>query len=107
MNFPDKGPTSFTILEDVTLIAVGANSAFKKEDDEDVFATSVSFFVDLEKSRTLAFAKKHGSFSLSLRNKEDHAKSGVKKGVNHNNFLDSDLVSKASGGSELIINEKK
>ncbi len=106
MNFPDKGPTSFTILEDVTLIAVGANSAFKRDDDAKVFATSVSFFVDLEKSKTLAFAKKHGTFSLSLRNKNDHAKHGETKGINHNNFLDSDLVSKASGGSDLIIKQK-
>ncbi len=88
MDFPGKGNTTFTILENIKLIAVGKDIDQKKGSE----GTKVSFFVTPEEMERLRFAQREGKFFISLRNPLDQEKGQVSKGVNMDTFLLMDRV---------------
>ncbi|MCX6124819.1 MAG: Flp pilus assembly protein CpaB [Proteobacteria bacterium] len=102
MELPNRGPVTFTVLQDVTLVSVGASSVIN---GEGLGGTAVSFFVDPEEFEVLSFAQAKGRFSLSLRNPNDTSKRAANRGVDLNAFLDSRRISSASGGGELEVIE--
>lgn len=104
IRLPDRGLTTFTVLQDVTLVSVGRNSILDSEGAST--GTDISFFVESQHSEMLAFAQKRGSFSLSLRNPKDIGKSKTSRGIDISEFLDYDGIYQVSGGSELKVLEK-
>lgn len=102
MDLPGRGPVTFTVMQDVTLVSVGAASVIQ---GEGLGGTAVSFFVDPEEFEVLAYAQSRGKFSLSLRNPNDASKRSPSRGVDLNAFLDSRRISSASGGGELEVIE--
>lgn len=102
MELPGRGPVTFTVMQDVTLVSVGASSVIS---GEGLGGTAVSFFVDPEEFEVLSYAQAKGRFSLSLRNPNDAAKRPPNRGVDMNAFLDSRRISAASGGGELEVIE--
>jgi pilus assembly protein CpaB len=104
IDLPDRGTTSFTLLEDVTLVSVGARSVL--QNGARVSGSDVSFFVTPREFEVLSFAQKRGTFSLSLRNPRDIGKmqqQSGKAGVDIDSFLDHNMVSEASGGGALEV----
>lgn len=101
---PDRGATTFTVLQDVTLVSVGEATVL--EHTGEAKGQDVSFFVTPEDFETLAFAQQKGEFSLSLRNPADIGTRETRRGVDINDFLDSRHVSDASGGGELEVIEE-
>lgn len=104
IDLPNRGITSFTLLEDVTLVSVGARSVL--QNGTRVSGSDVSFFVSPREFEVLTFAQKRGTFSLSLRNPRDIGKMQQnigKTGVDIDSFLDHNLVSEASGGGALEV----
>lgn len=104
IDLPDRGTTSFTLLEDVTLVSVGARSVL--QNGARVSGSDVSFFVTPREFEVLTFAQKRGTFSLSLRNPRDIGKmpqQSGKAGVDIDSFLDHNMVSDASGGGALEV----
>lgn len=102
MDLPGRGPVTFTVMQDVTLVSVGASSVIS---GQGLGGTDVSFFVDPEEFEVLSYAQAKGKFSLSLRNPNDASKRNVGRGVDLNAFLDSRRISSASGGGELEVIE--
>ena len=105
MDFPGKGNTTFTILENIKLIAVGKDVDQKKGSE----GTKVSFFVTPEEMERLRFAQREGKFFISLRNPLDQEKGQVSKGVNMDTFLLMDRVYESAEQKVKIKsrNEKK
>ena len=104
IELPQRGLTSFTLLQDVTLVSVGARSVL--ENGARVSGTDVSFFVSPREFEVLSFAQKRGTFSLSLRNPRDIGKQKQaegKAGVDIDGFLDHNMISEASGGGALEV----
>jgi Flp pilus assembly protein CpaB len=104
IDLPQRGLTSFTLMQDVTLVSVGARSVL--ENGARVSGTDVSFFVSPREFEVLSFAQKRGTFSLSLRNPRDigkHKNSEGKAGVDIDGFLDHNMISEASGGGALEV----
>ncbi len=104
MNLPGRGDTTFTLLEDITLVSIGANTLLNSK--KTYSGGDISFFVDPEQYEVLAFAENKGSFSLALRNPKDVEKKSDGKGVDMNQFLDNKIVHSASGGGNLKIIEE-
>ena len=104
IDLPDRGLTTFTVLEDVTVISVGANTVGSNS-KEDGGAT-ISFFVDAKDMELLSFAQKKGEFSLSVRNGKDLTKLSSRRGVDMKDFLDNKFIQNASGGTELEVTVK-
>ena len=102
MDLPGRGLVTFTVMQDVTLVSVGASSVIQ---GEGLGGTAVSFFVDPEEFEVLSYAQAKGKFSLSLRNPNDASKRSPSRGVDLNAFLDSRRISSASGGGELEVIE--
>lgn len=102
MDLPGRGPVTFTVMQDVTLVSVGAASVIS---GEGLGGTAVSFFVEPEEFEVLSYAQAKGKFSLSLRNPNDASKRPPNRGVDMNAFLDSRRISAASGGGELEVIE--
>jgi Flp pilus assembly protein CpaB len=102
MDLPGRGPVTFTVMQDVTLVSVGASSVIS---GEGLGGTAISFFVDPEEFEVLSYAQAKGKFSLSLRNPNDTSKRSPSRGVDLNAFLDSRRISSASGGGELEVIE--
>jgi Flp pilus assembly protein CpaB len=102
MELPGRGPVTFTVMQDVTLVSVGASSVI---DGEGLGGTAVSFFVEPEEFEVLSYAQAKGKFSLSLRNPKDSSKRAANRGIDLNAFLDSRRISSASGGGELEVIE--
>ena len=104
IDLPQRGLTSFTLMQDVTLVSVGARSVL--ENGARVSGTDVSFFVSPREFEVLSFAQKRGTFSLSLRNPRDigkHKNNEGKAGVDIDGFLDHNMISEASGGGALEV----
>lgn len=101
---PERGNTTFTVLEDVTLVSVGASTIM--DGDRRATGTDVSFFVSPDDFEALSFAQQKGSFTLSLRNPKDVStpRQG-QRGVDINGFLDHRSISGASGGGALSVTE--
>lgn len=101
---PDRGNTTFTVLEDVTLVSIGASTIM--DGDRRAMGTDVSFFVSPEDFEALSFAQQKGTFTLSLRNPKDVGtpRHGT-KGVDLNAFLDHRAINAASGGGALQVTE--
>ena len=104
VNLPERGPTTFTLMEDITLVSVGASNVLSRSGESS--GTDVSFFVTPEEAEMLHFAQEKGTFTLSLRNPVDIGKvrSGS-TGIDTNAFLDHDRINKASGGGALKVIE--
>ena len=100
MDLPGRGPVTFTVMQDVTLVSVGAASVIS---GEGLGGTSVSFFVDPEEFEVLSYSQSKGKFSLSLRNPNDTGKRSAGRGVDLNAFLDSRRISNVSGGGDLEV----
>jgi Flp pilus assembly protein CpaB len=103
MNFPGKGNTTFTILEKVTLIAVGKEIDPRKG----VEGTKISFFVTPKEMERLRFAQREGSFFISLRNPLDKSNKASGKGVNMDTFLLTDKVYESAEQKIKIRSKKK
>ena len=104
VNLPERGPTTFTLMEDITLVSVGASNVLSRSGEST--GTDVSFFVTPEEAEMLHFAQEKGSFTLSLRNPVDIGKVRVgSTGIDTNAFLDHDRINKASGGGALKVIE--
>jgi len=106
INLPDRGETTFTILQDITLVTVGKNSSWQKQKANG--GSEIGFFVTPKQFEVLSFAGRKGTFSVSLRNPEDtnlaQSKVGFgDQGVDMGNFLDSQIIRKASGGGNLKV----
>lgn len=102
MDLPGRGPVTFTVLQDVTLVSVGASSVIN---GQGLGGTDVSFFVDPDEFEVLSYAQSKGQFSLSLRNPNDASKRNAGRGVDLNAFLDNRRISSASGGGDLEVIE--
>ncbi len=102
MELPGRGAVTFTVMQDITLVSVGASSVIS---GEGLGGTSVSFFVDPEEFEVLSYSQSKGKFSLSLRNPNDTSKRPSSRGVDLNAFLDSRRISSASGGGDLEVIE--
>ena len=98
-----RGNTVFTVLQNVSIVAIGRASIVSQELNPS--GTSISFFVDNKDVEMLQFAKQHGSFSISLRNPNDLDKR-QSSGIDVNSFLDYEGINKVSGGGKLKIKEK-
>lgn len=107
IELPGRGLTTFTILQDVTLVSVGARSVL--DDEVRQGGTDVSFFVAPEDFEMLSFAQKRGNFSLSLRNPKDvgmlsrTTPAGERVGIDIERFLDHGVIAEASGGGALTV----
>ena len=102
MDLPGRGAVTFTVMQDVTLVSVGASSVIS---GEGAGGASVSFFVDPDEFEVLSYAQVKGKFSLSLRNPNDTSKRPTDRGIDLNAFLDNRRISAASGGGELEVIE--
>ena len=98
-----RGNTVFTVLQNVSIVAIGKASIVSQELTPN--GTSISFFVDNKDVEMLQFAKQHGSFSISLRNPKDLERR-QSSGIDVNSFLDYEGINKVSGGGKLKIKEK-
>lgn|GEM_PF-3503164 len=105
VSLPGRGLTTFTVLQDITLVSVGPSTVLA-ETGRSTGASDVSFFVDTQDIEMLAFAHKRGQFSLSLRNPKDIGKVAGGKGIDINEFLDYEGINEVSGGGELNITER-
>jgi pilus assembly protein CpaB len=107
LELPGRGHTSFTLLEDVTLISVGKSTVW--EDGKSSAGAEIGFFVTPEEVEFVNFAQERGEFSLSLRNPKDIKQRGTSRsdmgsaGVDMTNFLDHSSVRGASGGGALPV----
>ena len=98
-----RGNTVFTVLQNVSIVAIGKASIVSQELSPT--GTSISFFVDNKDVEMLQFAKQHGTFSLSLRNPNDLDRR-QSSGIDVNSFMDYEGINKVSGGGKLKIKEK-
>ncbi|TNF29065.1 MAG: Flp pilus assembly protein CpaB [Deltaproteobacteria bacterium] len=107
MNLPNKGETTFNLLEDITLVSVGNKTAWG--DFKTGSAEEIGFYVSPEEFNLLKFAEKKARFEIALRNPEEIGmkKTGEKLGVNLEEFLNSEQVKKADGANGFKINIKK
>ena len=107
MDLPGRGRTTFTLMEDITLVSVGKASVWAQGQNSE--GTEIGFYASPRDVEFIGFAEKSGEFSLSLRNPEDLAKSGDgahdlgRDGMDMNKFLDHAAINKASGGGELPV----
>ncbi len=104
INLPDRGLTTFTVLQDVTLVSVGPSTVLN--DTGKSSGSDVSFFVEAKDIEMLAFAQKRGQFSLSLRNPGDIGVRETGKGIDLNGFLDHEGINSVSGGGKLDVTEQ-
>ncbi len=102
MDLPGRGPTTFTLLQDVTLVSVGRSSVLNSEK---AGGMEVSFFIDSLQTEMMAFAQARGEFSLSLRHESDIAVRDQVKGMDLRDFLDDEKLAPITGGSELEVIE--
>jgi Flp pilus assembly protein CpaB len=102
MDLPGRGPVTFTVMQDVTLVSVGAASIMGGDTSA---GTDVSFFVEPEEFEVMSYSQQKGKFSLSLRNPNDASKRNAGRGVDLNAFLDNRRFSSASGGGDLEVIE--
>src|SRR5206468_3381416 len=86
MTLPSRGVTTFTILQDVTLVSVGAATII--ESGRQQGGSDVSFFVTPEEFELLSYAEKIGSFSLALRNAKDVTVKDRSRGIDISKFMD-------------------
>ena len=105
VTLPTRGLTTFTVLQDVTLVSVGPSSVLS-ESGKSTGASDVSFFVETKDIEMLAFAHKRGQFSLSLRNPKDIGTRDAGKGIDINEFLDYEGINHVSGGGDLNVTER-
>lgn len=98
MDFPEKGTTTFTLLEDIFIVAIDevTDPSLKTK------GKHISFFVNPEEMERLRFAQEEGSFYVSLRNPFDKATMGEKKGVNFGSFILSDRVYESADPSVKV-----
>jgi pilus assembly protein CpaB len=101
LSLPNRGMTTFLVLQDITLVSVGSSTVLDHQGRSS--GSDVSFYVDAKDIEMLSFAQKRGEFSLSLRNPMDSTKKPQNKGVDLNDFLDHDSIANASGGGELAV----
>lgn len=107
MDIPSRGKTTFTMMQDVTLVSVGKATVW--ENGTSTQGSEVGFYVTLEELEFLRFAQEKGEFSLALRNPNDVSSKHIgardlgKAGIDMHKFLDSGPVSQASGGGELPV----
>ncbi len=107
MDLPGRGRTTFTLLEDVTLVSVGKASVW--DNAQVVEGSEIGFYASPDDVAFVGFAEKTGEFSLALRNPQDIAKEGDRAknlgsdGIDLNKFLDHASINKASGGGELPV----
>jgi len=104
VTLPDRGLTTFTVLQDITLVSVGPSTVLN--DSGKATGSDVSFFVEAKDIEMLAFAQKRGQFSLSLRNPADVGVRTTGKGIDINGFLDYEGIHSVSGGGKLDITEQ-
>lgn len=102
-NLPGRGPTTFTVLQDQVVVAVGGKSSANI--DTNIESHNVSFFVSPEEFEVLTFAQTNSTFSISLRNSHDSGRRNKLVGVDQNKFWDHEGVRAASGGGALDIIE--
>lgn len=102
MDLPGRGPVTFTVMQDVTLVSVGASSIMGGDASA---GTDVSFFVEPDEFEVMSYSQQKGKFSLSLRNPNDASKRHAGRGVDLNAFLDNRRFSTASGGGALEVIE--
>lgn len=107
MEIPGRGKTTFTMMQDVTLVSVGKATVW--ENGVSAQGSEVGFYVTLEELEFLRFAQAKGEFSLALRNPNDVSAKQIgardlgKAGIDMRKFLDSGPVSQASGGGDLPV----
>ena len=101
LSLPNRGMTTFLVLQDVTLVSVGSSTILDHKGRST--GSDVSFYVDAKDIEMLSFAQKRGEFSLSLRNPMDSTKKQLSKGIDLNDFLDHESIANASGGGELSV----
>ncbi len=102
MDLPGRGPVTFTVMQDVTLVSVGTSSIIS---GESLGGASISFFVKPEEFEVLSYSQSRGKFSLSLRNPKDTGVRKAGRGVDLNAFLDNQYIAPASGGGEFEVIE--
>ena len=107
LDLPTRGHTTFTLLEDISLVTVGKATVW--EDGKSSSGAEVGFFADPRQVEFINFAQKHGDFAIALRNPKDIKQVSDNSvdlgnaGVDMTNFLDSQAVRKASGGGDLPV----
>ncbi len=109
IKLPGRKLTTFTILEDVTVVSI-ADQGNWNSGGSSQRGNSIGFYVTPEDIEFLTFAQKQGSFSVSLRNPDDVAKmkrENNRVGVDYNTFLDHRTIIDASGGGKLDVVQGK
>lgn len=107
MDLPMRGATTFTLLQDITLVSVGRATVWDRGNSSE--GSEIGFYVLPEELELLRFAQSKGQFSLALRNPNDIASQNVssrdlgKEGVDMKKFLDHSMINRASGGGDLPI----
>ena len=107
MELPGRGRTTFTLLQDITLVSVGKASVW--DQGQVTEGTEIGFYASPKDVEFIGFAEKNGEFSLSLRNPQDVAveddakKSLGRDGMDMGQFLDHGAINKASGGGDLPV----
>lgn len=107
MEIPGRGKTTFTLMQDVTLVSVGKATVWEKGASSQ--GSEIGFYVSLDELEFLRFAQEKGEFSLALRNpndvanKEANSRDLGRAGMDMRKFLDSTPVSQASGGGALPV----
>ncbi|MCO4792370.1 MAG: Flp pilus assembly protein CpaB [Bacteriovoracaceae bacterium] len=106
MNLPKKGSTTFTLLQDITLVSVGGKTSWN--DKKNAVGSQIGFYTGPKEFELLKFAQKRGTFGIALRNPKDIVMTNTvsdfnEEGINMDSFLDSGMLRKASGGSELKV----
>ena len=109
MSLSARGETTFTLLQNVTLVTVGKSTSWSNA--KGPTGSEIGFFVTPDEFELLSFAQKKGSFSVSLRNPEDISISVDKEklgsdGVDLGKFLDSKIIRSASGGGIFKVTIK-
>ncbi|HAZ11371.1 MAG: Flp pilus assembly protein CpaB [Bdellovibrionales bacterium GWA2_49_15] len=109
MSLPVRGETTFSLLQNVTLVTVGKSTSWSTAKGQT--GSEIGFFVTPDEFELLSFAEKKGNFSLSLRNPEDLSTSletdGLgSDGVDLGKFLDSKIIRSASGGGNFKVTIK-
>jgi pilus assembly protein CpaB len=107
MELPGRGKTTFTLLQDVTVVSVGKASVWSAGQETD--GTEIGFYASPDDVEFIGFAERHGEFSLSLRNPNDIAAKDKTRaqlgsdGMDMTKFLDHSSINKASGGGDLPV----
>jgi Flp pilus assembly protein CpaB len=109
-NDPAGGGSSYTLLQNVEILAVNQRLDSPADDRPEAKLSSVTLLVTQQQASLLGLAQRTGNLSLSLRNPEDLSVEEIEpislaaiKGLHQIGARDADTASKPGQGQRLVV----